>query len=417
MKISRITSSLYNTPLLISQQGFSTLIDRVEQFNKKLDTFQGDEQAFFSFFLGSNNEDDQVENGAAIVEVSGVIQQKEDIFTRYFGDTSTEQIKRKIQSHLANDKVERIILKIDSPGGTVPGVMSLASFIFEARSQKEIIAFVNPLAASAAFWIASACSKIYHAEDTSSLGSIGVYITFFDQSKYMEDLGIKVNEFKSSEYKTMGSPFREPTEKEREQIQADVELLQDMFAGSVSKYRGIEKEKVLSFEARVYRGEQAIENGLSDGKKSLQEIIGMPNKDKVNKDKIKEEDENVKDEEIMDEEEEAMDEDNKEKATSYRPKNNREKKIAAAAAKRERTRISGIREITQPGLESFMEEQIESGVSVAEAALAQTKEIQGRGITMSGIKEDSPGVSVSTTTKADNNELDITAFVPEKYRK
>jgi hypothetical protein len=36
---------------------------------------------------------------------------------------------------------------------------------------------------------------------------------------------------------------------------------------------------------------------------------------------------------------------------------------------------------------------------------------------MSGIKEDSPGVSVSTTTKADNNELDITAFVPEKYRK
>ena len=107
MKLSsKIASSLYNTPLLLSQQGFTTLTQRVDQFRHKLDTFQGDEKAFFSFFLEQPKEDDDIQNGVAVIEVSGIIQQKEDIFTRYFGDTSTEQLKRKIQSHLANDKVE-----------------------------------------------------------------------------------------------------------------------------------------------------------------------------------------------------------------------------------------------------------------------------------------------------------------------
>ena len=430
MKLSsKIASSLYNTPLLLSQQGFTTLTQRVEQFRHKVDTFQGDEKAFFSLFLKKPAEEDEnIQNGVAIVEVSGIIQQKEDIFTRYFGDTSTEQLKRKIQSYLANDKVERIVLKIDSPGGTVPGVMELANFIYESREEKEIIAFVNPLAASAAYWIASACNKVYHAEDTSSLGSIGVYIVFFDHSKFLEDVGVKANEFKSSEYKTMGSPFREPTDKEREQIQSDVNLLQDMFAGSVSKYRNIEKGVILSYEARVYRGSQAIEHKLSDGKITLEEIIMGKQKaeDKKNKDeevKDQKEEDNVESEDEKEnaednkKDESAMDDEEQEKASVFRPKSKREKQIANAAAKIERERISGIREITQPGLESFMQGQINSGATVAEAALAQTREIQSRGITMEGIKTDSPNVAVSTTDKADNNELDFAAMVPEHLRK
>lgn len=409
--MKNLTSNLYNTPLLINQQGFSTLIER----SNKLDLPKVDEKTFFSLFSKKPETEDNtnIVNGVGIVEITGVIQQKEDVYTRYFGDSATEGIKREIKNLLANSKVDRILLKINSPGGTVPGVMDLANFIHTARGEKEIIAHVDSLAASAAYWVASACSRIYHAEDTSSLGSIGVYIMFFEQSKYLEQRGVKVNEIKSSEYKTLGSPFRELSTEERKQVQLDVDLLQDMFAGDVANFRGIEKEKVMGFEARVFRGTQAIKHKLSDGKRTLEEIIMSKEKAKVEKDELTDEEKEAQKKKEQAEKDKV---DEKEKAAVFSAKSLREKEIAKAAALAERERISEINEITQPGLESFMQEQINSGASVAESALAQTKEMQSRGITISAIKKDSPNISVNNHT-ADNTEQDFAALVPKNLRK
>jgi len=125
-----------------------------------------------------------------VLPLRGIIDYRSSFFLQFFGGTSVEDFAKKFSNFVNDSQVKAIILDIDSPGGNVSGCTELAKMIFEAREKKTIVAQVNPLACSAAYWIGSAATEMV-ITPSGEAGSIGVYTLHEDISKYLDDLGIK----------------------------------------------------------------------------------------------------------------------------------------------------------------------------------------------------------------------------------
>ena len=117
--------------------------------------------------------------------------------------------------------VREIILDVDSPGGEVAGTEELAAVVAEARTRKPVTAIVNALAGSAAYWIASAATRIV-STPSGLTGSIGVLATHVDLSELERKAGIRVTEIVAPTGKADGSEHRPLTETGRAAIAANV---------------------------------------------------------------------------------------------------------------------------------------------------------------------------------------------------
>jgi ClpP class serine protease len=115
----------------------------------------------------------RVEGGVAVIDITGMITPRASFLNMLFGGTDVQTIQRELDDALADSSIGKIVLNVDSPGGAVTGISELADQVYKARSIKPIEAFVPGMAASAAYWIAAATSRITIA-DTASVGSIGV---------------------------------------------------------------------------------------------------------------------------------------------------------------------------------------------------------------------------------------------------
>ncbi|WP_201285192.1 S49 family peptidase, partial [Klebsiella pneumoniae] len=93
------------------------------------------------------------------------------------------------QAALNDPSISEIVLDINSGGGAAVGCKELADYIYQSRDTKPITAIVNYSAYSAAYFIASACSKIIVSQ-TSGVGSIGVIMEHLDTSKMEEKMGL-----------------------------------------------------------------------------------------------------------------------------------------------------------------------------------------------------------------------------------
>jgi protease-4 len=125
-----------------------------------------------------------------------------------------------------------------------------------------VFAYADGQMCSAAYWLASQSSAIYAWEE-ATVGSIGVYSAFLDQSRAMEMAGIKPMIFKSGEHKAMGFPGTSLTEKERAMIQARVDEIGVAFRSSVNSGRAREiADDVM--QGQSFTAQEAVKNGLVD---------------------------------------------------------------------------------------------------------------------------------------------------------
>jgi signal peptide peptidase SppA len=215
---------------------------------------------------------------AAIIEITGPLAKNPDIFDRvFFGASSMAQIKGNIAAALADSSVNKIILYIDSPGGTVDGTQELAQFIFENRGNKPIYAYTDGMIASAAYWIASATDKIYISGDTNIIGSIGVIATHTDYSEMDKQMGIKVTEIVSGKYKNMGSSNKPLADDARDYIQGQIDSVYSAFVDDVARNRGVDADFVLTnmADGKIFIGKQSIESGLVDGVSTIEGLIDL----------------------------------------------------------------------------------------------------------------------------------------------
>ncbi len=219
-----------------------------------------------------NAERAKIRDGVAILDVSGPLFKKANLFVRISGATSYEILRRDLQVALENPSVHSILLKVDSPGGEANGCDELAAAIYEARQKKPITAFVSGMAASGGYWIASAASKVV-VSDLAMLGSIGVVLGVQHRVEDPNKPGNKTIEFVSSQ-----SPGKRPdptTDEGRDRIQTMVDDLAEVFVSAVAKHRGVTPEKVVSdFGAGGIKvGKQAVALGMADEVGQLEATI------------------------------------------------------------------------------------------------------------------------------------------------
>ena len=178
---------------------------------------------------------------------------------------STLHLSRTVAALAADPSVGSIILDIDSPGGSVTGVPEAADAVFAAAQRKPVTAIVNPLAASAAYYIASQANEIIGVP-SSDTGSIGVYVMHQEISEMAAREGVKVTFISAGENKLDGNAYEPLSETARAHIQSEVDLIYTDFLSAVARGRKTSVSRVeKSFgQGRTFMAAAARSAGMID---------------------------------------------------------------------------------------------------------------------------------------------------------
>lgn len=225
--------------------------------------------------LNNARRDYVVDRGSAIIPVEGILAKRANLFMQISGGTSTQILAGQVQTALDDPTVERIILHVDSPGGTVDGTQEVADVIHSARGRKPILALADGMMASAAYWIGSCADKVFISSDTTAVGSIGVVTRHMDVSGAEAQRGIKTTEISAGKYKRIDSSYAPLSQEGRDYIQERLDHIYSVFVEAVARNRDVAVETVLEdmAEGRVFIGRQAIKAGLVDGVSTLDALI------------------------------------------------------------------------------------------------------------------------------------------------
>ena len=157
-----------------------------------------------------------------------------------------------------------IILSIESPGGTTTGSEKLYDEIRIAAGKKPVVAVVGTLAASGAYIAAIGADQIF-ARKNSLVGSIGVLFQIPNFARLLDNVGVKVEEVKSSPLKASPNGFEPTSEASRAALAALVADSFDWFKGLVKERRAMSDAELAAVaDGRVFTGHQGLPLKLVD---------------------------------------------------------------------------------------------------------------------------------------------------------
>jgi signal peptide peptidase SppA len=267
----RVGSLLYNQPWAISDAWMAQITDiyerRVANIASELDL-----KALAAENEKRSKEGYSVTRGVACIDISGPLLPKASLLSSISGATSYSQIRSQINAAIDSKDVDSIVLNIDSPGGTVIGVQECADVIYRARSEsaKSIVAMCNPVAASAAYFLASQADAVY-ATTGGHVGSIGVIAKLDNMDRKQRNEGNDPVIVRSSELKNV-TAGGQMTPNQIQSVQAMVSKYFAMFKDSVVRGRpGINIDAVSTGE--VWIGKEAQDRGLIDGITTLDDLV------------------------------------------------------------------------------------------------------------------------------------------------
>jgi protease-4 len=191
----------------------------------------------------------------AVIDVSGVIT-----------DADTDKIDKQLEKYGDNDNIKAILLHIDSPGGGAAASQEIYHEVMRIREQKhkKIVASVESVGASGAYYIASACDKIY-ANPASVVGSIGVIMEWTNYGDLMKWAKLKPVVISHGELKDAGDPTRDMTPQEAAYFQSLVDNMYGQFVHDVAVGRHTTDAKIAPLATgQVWTGEQSQPLGLID---------------------------------------------------------------------------------------------------------------------------------------------------------
>ena len=188
-----------------------------------------------------------------VIDVSGVILDADKLDTqlRKFGDDKS---------------IKAIILHINSPGGGAAASQEIYHEVLRVRQEKhkKVIASIESVGASGAYYIASGCDRIY-ANDASVVGSIGVIMEWTNYGDLMRWAKLKNVIIHAGELKDAGDPSRDMTPKEQAYFQSLVDNMYTQFVHDVATGRHSSDDKIKPLATgQVWTGQQSLPLGLID---------------------------------------------------------------------------------------------------------------------------------------------------------
>jgi signal peptide peptidase SppA len=215
---------------------------------------------------------DVTKQGTALIPLMGPLSKAGSY---KFGGTSTVRTQRALRLALADEEVSNGLIHIDSPGGHVAGIESLATEVARWRGRKPIVAQIDDLGASAAYWVASQADAIY-ANPTAEVGSIGTIAVVEDTSNRMDRLGIKVHVISTGPYKGVGVDGAPISESALAYLHERVAAINGHFLQAVQRGRGFDDGQLAAIaDGRVFIAGTAYQHRLIDRVQSLDETIAQ----------------------------------------------------------------------------------------------------------------------------------------------
>jgi signal peptide peptidase SppA len=202
-------------------------------------------------------------DGIAVIAVSGTLVKKASWLDAASGMQSYESIRADFQDAVRDPRIHGILLDVDSPGGEVGGLFDLADEIYNARAEKPCMAIADDDAFSAAYAIASSAQRLFVTR-TGGVGSVGVIALHLDQSAFDEMAGRKYTAIYAGARKNDFNPHEALSSAAKDELQAEIDRLYDMFVGTVARNREMKPALVRNTEAGLCYAEKAISAGFAD---------------------------------------------------------------------------------------------------------------------------------------------------------
>lgn len=280
MKFAHILSRLTGTPWLCTPQAMQSILDLLESRLGRPESMalpplisrrpgakpRADSIGEDSGYSGGDGEDlpYEVQNGTAIVRVHGILGQHLSLLEQSCGGVDFSAVADAVEHAMANPTVQRVVLDLNSPGGTANGCAETFTRLREikANSGKPLLAFTDATCASAAYYLAGACDAIF-ATISANVGSIASILYVEDHSEALAKEGIKRFTFKSATLKDIGNPDRPMTPEEKTILQARIDYLGGLFVRDMKSARPVIAAEV--FETGLtWFGTEAQARGLVD---------------------------------------------------------------------------------------------------------------------------------------------------------
>jgi len=208
----------------------------------------------------------------AIVDISGPI--RISMTPSAWGAPDAETIARRLHRLSQDDDVKAILLRINSPGGTVAAVQEIYTEIQRCRAKgKKVVASFGDVAASGGYYLGAAADRIV-ADPGTITGSIGVVMQVGNLEGLFQKVGVKLQVIKTGAYKDIGSVSRPMTEEERRLLQASIDDAYQQFTEAVRLGRRLTPEALAPLaDGRIFTGRQAQAVGLVDDLGNLHDAV------------------------------------------------------------------------------------------------------------------------------------------------
>jgi protease-4 len=192
------------------------------------------------------------------------------------------RLKEALTKAAADSDVQSLVLRINTPGGTVTAsdVLYHELRLFKQKKKIPIIASIMDVGASGGYYVAMGTDKIV-AHPSSVTGSLGVIMLTMNTNGLLEKIGVHANAITSGPKKDMGSPFRAMTDEERAIFQSVINGFYERFLTVIKEgRRNLTADEIRKLaDGRIYSGEQAKAVGLVDSIGYLDDAIELAKKE------------------------------------------------------------------------------------------------------------------------------------------
>ena len=170
--------------------------------------------------------------------------------------------------------IDAVMIEVNSPGGTPVASQRIAERFRD--SSLPVVGLIGDIGASGGYMVAAA-SDVLIASAMSNVGSIGVNMSYVEESEKNDEEGLTYVQLTTGQYKDIGSPNRPITEDEREKLQADLDIVHKQFISIISDYRNLSVEAVEAVaDGATMPGARALDAGLVDslgGRAEAKEVL------------------------------------------------------------------------------------------------------------------------------------------------
>ncbi|MBP1715585.1 MAG: signal peptide peptidase Serine peptidase, family, partial [Deltaproteobacteria bacterium] len=212
-----------------------------------------------------------------LLDVTGTISEEKRRVSGIFEKISmVDEFREALKKAESDKKIAALIIRINSPGGTVTASDILHHEIlrYKKKTGKRVVACLMDVAASGGYYVAMAADEVV-AHPTTITGSIGVIAVKFNVQELFGKIGVGQETIKSGDKKDIFSPFRPSTPEEKKILQDIIDQLQGRFVEIVSAGRkDLDRPAILKLaDGRIYTAQQALENKLVDRVGYLDDVI------------------------------------------------------------------------------------------------------------------------------------------------